>query len=148
MAIDAAAALAIGKMYDILNKRRGTRDTGLKLLIIIPILTLAIPLLVFSKDVRLVIAGVLSWGIVMGIHETIMRSAIADLTSLSRRGMGYGIFNTAYGLAMFAGSALLGFLYDRSLVLVIVAVIVTECLALIPFFLMQRNKRHREDLLT
>jgi len=75
----------------------------------------------------------------MGIHETIMRSAIADITSLNKRGTGYGIFNTTYGLAVFLGSVLLGFLYDRSIAFVIAAIILIECLALIVFFYMRRE---------
>jgi len=75
----------------------------------------------------------------MGIHETIMRSAIADITSLNKRGTGYGIFNTTYGLAIFLGSVIMGFLYDHSLALVIAAIIVIEFLALFVFFYMKRK---------
>jgi len=50
----------------------------------------------------------------MGIHETIMRAAIADLVPIKRRGSAYGIFNTLYGLSLFLGSAAMGFLYEVS----------------------------------
>ena len=43
-----------------------------------------------------------------------MRAAIALLAPASQRGTAYGIFNAAYGLAWFAGSALLGVLYEGS----------------------------------
>ncbi|MFA6610719.1 MAG: MFS transporter, partial [Candidatus Omnitrophota bacterium] len=95
MGIDALAALAIGKLYDMLKESSGARDAGLNLLIVIPVISLLIPFFAFSLNLHLVIVGVLFWGIVMGIHETIMRSAIADITSLKKRGTGYGIFNTA-----------------------------------------------------
>ena len=75
----------------------------------------------------------------MGIHETIMRSVIADMTSLQKRGTGYGIFNATYGLAMLLGSSLLGFLYDRSMHSLISAVVFLEILALPIFFLMRRE---------
>ena len=75
----------------------------------------------------------------MGIHETIMRSAIADITSLKKRGTGYGFFSFAYGVAMFLGSVLLGFLYDRSIAMVIAAIIIIECLALAVFFWMRKE---------
>ncbi|MDD5422502.1 MAG: MFS transporter [Candidatus Omnitrophota bacterium] len=139
MGIDAASALAIGKAYDVLKNKRNNRNAGLNLLAIIPLLSLLMPLFIFSKDHSLIIIGVLCWGVVMGIHETIMRSAIADITSLAKRGTGYGIFNTAYGLAFFLGSALLGFLYDRSLSFVITSIIVIELLAFVPFFMMRRE---------
>ena len=43
-----------------------------------------------------------------------MRAAIAPLAPAARRGTAYGIFNAVYGLAWFAGSTLLGVLYDWS----------------------------------
>lgn len=139
MGIDAVAALSIGKMYDVVKSRSNNHAAGLNLLILIPLLTLFMSLFVFSRNHLFVIIGVLCWGMVMGIHETIMRSAIADITSLNKRGTGYGIFNTTYGLAVFLGSALLGFLYDFSIALVITAVIFIECLALVIFFIMKRE---------
>ncbi|MBM3251931.1 MAG: MFS transporter [Candidatus Omnitrophica bacterium] len=145
MGIDAVAALSIGKLYDVAKNRSHNRNAGLNLLVIIPLMSLLIPLFVFSQNHLFVIVGVLCWGIVMGIHETIMRSAIADTTSLVKRGTGYGIFNTTYGLAVFIGSALLGFLYDRSIPLVIFAIIIIEFLAFIIFFLMKKEIRASQN---
>jgi hypothetical protein len=51
----------------------------------------------------------------------------------SRRGSGYGIFTAVYGLSWFAGSAVMGILYDRSLAAVIAFSIIAEFVA-IPFF--------------
>ena len=75
----------------------------------------------------------------MGCHETVMKSAIADLTPLKKRGTGYGIFNAAYGLAIFIGSALTGLLYDYSISAVIVISIVIEIIALPLFFVMRKE---------
>lgn len=139
MGIDALAALGIGKYYDHLKKAARNHSAGLNALMLIPICTLFLPIFVFQKSPVLIVAGVCLWGIVMGIHETIMRSAIVDITSLRKRGTGYGIFNTAYGLAVMAGSVLMGFLYGRSLYLLIVSVCVFEIAALFVFFLMRRE---------
>jgi len=139
MGIDAVAALTIGKLYDILKNRSNNQSAGLNLLVVVPFLSLLSALLVFSQSFSFIAIGVLCWGVVMGIHETIMRSAIADITSLAKRGTGYGIFNTAYGLAAFLGSVMLGFLYDRSRAFVILAVIIFELFALIIFFLMKKK---------
>jgi MFS family permease len=75
----------------------------------------------------------------MGIHETIMKSAIADLTPLKKRGTGYGIFNTGYGLAMFIGSSLMGLLYDISIPLLITASVILEIAAIPLFFIMKKE---------
>ncbi|NMB77728.1 MAG: MFS transporter, partial [Methanomicrobiales archaeon] len=50
-------------------------------------------------------------GISMGMQETVLRAAVADFTPAGRRGFAYGIFNTIYGGAWFAGSIATGALY-------------------------------------
>ncbi|MCL6449400.1 MAG: MFS transporter [Armatimonadetes bacterium] len=131
MGVDALVALITGKMYD---------RTGLSLLVSVPLLSLPLPFLVFSGNPSSALAGIILWGAVMGIQETIMRAAIADLTPVTSRGFAYGIFNTTYGLAWFAGSALLGFFYDLSPGYVIGFVIATQLLA-IPFLLVAKKNQ-------
>jgi MFS family permease len=130
MAVDGGAALLIGRLYD---------KIGFKALIALPILTIPIPFFVFSSVFKFVVIGILLWGVVMGIHETIMRAAIADLTSIDKRGMGYGIFNAIYGASFFIGSALMGVLYDFSLSFITVFVVISQLLALPFFFLLQKS---------
>lgn len=139
MGVDAAAALLIGKFYDVLKNKSNNQNAGLNLLVIIPLVSVLIPIFIFSKSFIFIIAGIICWGVVMGIQETIMRSAIADITSLKKRGTGYGIFNTTYGLSVFLGSVLLGFLYDRSVAFIIFAVVLIELAALVVFFLMKKE---------
>jgi MFS family permease len=79
------------------------------------------------------------WGIVMGAHETIMKAGIADLTSVRKRGTGYGIFNTGYGIAMLIGGAGMGFLYDRSIPLMVLAASTVQFLSLPVFFAMKKE---------
>jgi MFS family permease len=121
MAVDGIVALIIGRVYD---------RVGLKALLIVPVLTVPIPWLAFSSSTGGAIASILLWGAVMGIHETIMRAAVADLTPIERRGTAYGVFNTAYGLSWLVGSVLLGWLYQVALPLVIVGVILLQIAAL------------------
>lgn len=139
MGVDAVAALSIGKLYDVAKSRSNNHNAGLNLLIAVPLITLLMSLFAFSQNHIFVSIGVICWGLVMGIHETIMRSAIADITSLNKRGTGYGIFNTSYGLAAFLGSVLLSFLYDRSISFVIITIVSVECFALAIFFFMKRE---------
>lgn len=129
MAVDGIAALIVGKTYD---------KIGLKSLILLPLLTLPIPFFAFSKSYYFALASVVLWGAAMGIHETIMRAAIADLTHIKKRGFAYGIFNTAYGLAWFTGSALMGLLYGVSIAYICVFVIVMEFASLPVFFMVKK----------
>ena len=139
MGVDAVAALAIGKAYDVFKARRNNEKAGLITLLAIPVFSLFIPVLVFSTKFSFCLAGAILWGIVMGSHETIMKSAIADLTPLKKRGTGYGIFNTAYGLAIFIGSALVGFLYEYSIPVVIIISVAIEVVAIPVFYVLRKE---------
>jgi len=129
MGVDALAALLVGKTYD---------RIGLVSLLAVPLLTLPIPFLAFSHSYTLVLIGMALWGVVMGIQETIMRAAIADLTPIERRGFAYGIFNTVYGAGWFLGSALMGLLYGLSIKYLILFAVVMELIS-IPLFLSVRR---------
>jgi len=139
MGVDGLVALLVGIGYDKMKKRKDSEKGGLALLVIIPILSIAIPFLGFSSSKPLAIAAAVVWGVVMGTHETIMKSAIADITPMKKRGTGYGIFNTAYGLAVFAGSSIMGLLYDASLTWVIALSAVVELAALVVFIFLRRE---------
>jgi MFS family permease len=129
MGVDALAALLVGKTYD---------KIGLISLLAVPLLTLPIPFLVFSHSYSLVLMGIILWGVVMGIQETIMRAAIADLTPVERRGFAYGIFNTAYGAGWFLGAALMGLLYELSINYLILFAVVMELISIPLFFSVRR----------
>jgi MFS family permease len=133
MGVDAIVALIIGKAYD---------RIGLVSLLVLPLLTIPIPFLGFSGSYALAVCGVVLWGAVMGIQETIMRAAIADLTPMARRGLAYGIFNTAYGAAWFAGGLVIGILYERSIGLVIAFAVAMQVISLPIVFLMARKSKH------
>lgn len=135
MGIDAVAALAVGKLYD---------RIGLNSLAMIPFATLLLPFLAFSQQYFLVIAGAVVWGIVMAVHETTMRAAIADITPIANRGSAYGIFNTIYGAAWFVGAVVIGALYEASLPMVFVYILLAELGALAIYWVLR--KRNQEAL--
>jgi hypothetical protein len=139
MAVDAVIGLAIGKWYDKLKIRFDNEHAGLLLLIILPVFTALIPFFTLSFHIGMILAGVVLWGIVMGTHETIMKAGIADITSIRKRGTGYGFFNMLYGVAIFLGSAAAGFLYDYSINLLIVLMVLVEILAIPMFFVMRKQ---------
>ena len=129
MGVDALAALIVGKTYD---------KIGLVSLLAVPLLTLPIPFLAFSHSYDLVLIGMALWGVVMGIQETIMRAAIADLTPIERRGFAYGIFNTVYGAGWGLGGVVMGLLYGHSISYLILFAVVMELIS-IPLFLSVRR---------
>lgn len=114
MLVDAVAALLMGRAYDRFKIKTGKKTGGILALAAIPFITLLLPMLTLSDSTTLIIIGMMIFGIIMGTHETIMRSAIADITPFHKRGTSYGAFNTAYGLALLGGAALMGLFYDMN----------------------------------
>lgn len=142
MAIDAVAALAVGKGYDALKKKTGQKTGGILVLALIPFLTLALPILGLTQSIPLIVLGMLLFGVIMGTHETIMRSAIADITPYYKRGTGYGVFNTTYGLALFCGAALMGWLYNAERIdLIIYLSLAAEIIAVAFFIAIRKHIR-------
>jgi predicted MFS family arabinose efflux permease len=130
MAVDALAALIVGRTYD---------RIGLTSLLAIPLLTLPIPFFAFSTSYSSVLIGMGLWGAVLGVQETIMRAAIADLTPVERRGFAYGIFNTAYGAGWGLGGAVMGLLYEHSISYLILFAVVMELISIPLFFMVRRE---------
>jgi len=144
MAVDAVMALIIGKTYDNLKIKRKNENAGLLALLFIPIVSIFIPFFAFSMNYAFILFSMILWGAVMGAQETIMKSAIADITPLKKRGTGYGIFSTSYGLAIFAGSVMIGLLYEYSISILIAIIIVIEIIAIPFFFIMWKNSTKEE----
>lgn len=120
MAVDGLAALALGKLFD---------RWGLALLIGVPVLSCLFAPLTFSRSAAAVVAGTVLWGVGMGAQESVVRAAIAVLIPVERRGTAYGVFNSVYGVAWFAGSALMGALYDVSIRYLVLFSVLSQVLA-------------------
>jgi MFS family permease len=132
MATDAGAALLAGRAYD----RR-----GLGSLVVLPPLVAVVPWLAFSTSAVVAVLGALVWGVALGIQESTMRAAVADLAPRARRGTAYGIFTVAYGVAWLGGSVLVGALYAVSTTAAAVAVTGVEVVALVVFAVAVRRGR-------
>lgn len=121
MAADALAALLLGRWFD---------RIGIRAMFFAALLSAGAAPLAFLGSGAMIAAAAALWGVGMGAQESVMRAAIAALAPAKRRGTAYGLFNGAYGLAWFAGSALLGALYDRSVLAVVVASVALQAAAL------------------
>lgn len=130
MGIDALAALVAGGLYD---------RVGVGALWALPLGTAPASTLAFGGSPPGAWAGILLWGAVLGVQEAVMRAAVADLAPAAARGSAYGIFNAAFGLAWFLGSAAMGLLYDVSPALVIAFSAVAQAVAA-PLLLVLRRE--------
>ena len=76
------------------------------------------------------LAGVALWTIGLGAQSSVMKAAVAGIVGPEKRGSAYGVLNSAYGLAWFGGSALMGWLYDHSLMGLVVFSILAQLAAM------------------
>jgi len=127
-------ALLFGKLYDHL---------GLIVLIPATLVTALFAPLVFLGGPLAAAVGVLIWGLGLGVHESVMAAAVADMIPASRRAGAYGVFTTVFGVAWFAGSAIEGALYDRSVMALVVVAVVAQVAALGPIFIAARLMRRQ-----
>ncbi|HUI71040.1 MAG TPA: MFS transporter [Spirochaetia bacterium] len=125
MGVDAVAALIFGRFYD---------RVGSKTLVVASVLSAGFAPLAFLGGPIAAAMGAVLWGIGMGWQESIMRSVVADLAPKEKRASAFGLFNTGYGILWFAGSALIGFLYGRSMAAMITFSVAAQ-LASVPLFL-------------
>ena len=123
-------SLLFGKLFD---------KQGIGLLISVTVITLPFVPLVFLGGFTAALAGTILWGINMGVHESIIPAAVATMVPKERRASAYGIFTAAYGISWFIGSAIIGMLYDTS-ILALIAFSITMELAAIPFLI--ATKKH------
>jgi len=126
MGVDAIAALLFGRLFD---------KIGITTLAISAFISSFFAIFAFGNNFYLAILGIILWGIGMGAQESVMRSSIAVLVPIDKRGFAYGIFNTGYGLAWFLGSAFMGILYDFSVVYLIIFSVIIQ-LTSIPMFIL------------
>lgn len=132
MAVDAAAALLFGALFD---------RIGYRALTLAAFLSAGFAPLTFAGSPALVVLGMVLWGIGLGAQESILRAAVATLVPPERRGTAYGLFNSFYGLSWFLGSVALGLLYDRSLSALIVLSVGLQLLAVVLLLLITRRAR-------
>lgn len=135
MATDAIAALIFGKLFD---------KIGIKTLLLAIMISAFFAPMVFLGGLYWALAGMIIWGIGMGAQESILKAEIAEMIPSDKRGTAFGSFNAAYGLFWFAGSAVMGYLYDFSLKGLILFSIAAQLTAAgVIFYLIRRHTKKR-----
>ena len=121
MATGAVASLVLGKLLD---------KFGLAILIIGFGVPAFFAPLVFLRDTPLEFVGMILWGIGMGAQDSCLKAVLSHVLPSDRRSTGFGVFDTGFGIAWFAGSAIMGLLYERSIPGLIAFSVIFQLLAL------------------
>lgn len=134
MATSGLGSLIFGRLFD---------RAGIWVLVPLTLVSAASAPLAFRGRFALALVGVALWGLGMGVHESIIPAAVATMVGQQRRPSAYGIFTAGFGVAWFAGSVILGKLYDVSLTGLIFFSVAVQLVA-IPIFLgVARGNRSR-----
>jgi MFS family permease len=70
----------------------------------------------------------------MGAQDACLRSGIAQVVSMNKRGSAFGAFNGVWGIMWFLGSAVMGLLLDHSLVALVIFGMALQFAAAVMFF--------------
>jgi len=76
------------------------------------LLAIADLLLAFGGGIAMIIAGVVVWGLHMGLTQGLLASLVADTAPADLRGTAFGMFNLVTGLATLTASVIAGALWD------------------------------------
>jgi MFS family permease len=129
MVTSAIAALVFGKLLD---------KIGLPAVLTAFLLGALFAPCVFLGGFGLALAGMILWGIGMGAQDALLKAMLAGVIPSDKRSTAYGVFDTAFGVAWFAGSAAMGLLYDQSVLAVVIFSTALQ-LAALPVFIQARR---------
>ncbi len=126
MAMGAVASLVFGRLLD---------RHGRSILLLAFFLSALFAPLVFLGGFDLAVLGVVLWGIGMGAQDSLLKAVLSHVVHAERRSTAFGLFDTGFGVAWFAGTPLMGLLYDKYLPGVVIFSVVLQLAALPLFFL-------------
>lgn len=70
------------------------------------------------------------WGLGMGTQDSLLKAVLTNTLPPEKRSTGFGVFDTGFGIAWFAGSAAMGLLYGKSILGLILFSVVLQRAAL------------------
>ncbi|HTV62579.1 MAG TPA: MFS transporter [Verrucomicrobiae bacterium] len=133
MVTAAVAALIFGKLLD---------AHGLPVILFAFFLGALFAPCVFLGGFDWALAGMILWGVGMGAQDSLLKAILSGVVPRDKRSTAFGIFDTAFGIAWFAGSAAMGLLYEKSVLAVVIFSVVLQIAAL-PLFVLARRLARR-----
>ena len=125
MGVNGLTALIFGKLFD---------KYGIVVLawgILISMLSLPLG---FLGGATAVTFSVCCWAVGLGVQDASLRSGIAQVVSMNKRGSAFGAFNGVYGIMWFIGSATMGLMYSHSLLGLVIFGVTAQLIAAGMFF--------------
>jgi len=131
MASSALASIPLGRLFD----RFGPNISLFAFLI-----SSAAAPFVFLGSFALALIGMVFWGIGMSAQGSLFQAMLTDDIPPQKRSTAFGLFDTGYGIAWFLGSAVMGLMYDRSILAVALFSVSLQLTAIPVFFIANKNR--------
>jgi predicted MFS family arabinose efflux permease len=131
MAASALASIPLGRLFDKL---------GPNISLFAFLISAAAAPLIFLGASSLALIGMIFWGIGMSAQGSLLQAMLTGVIPSQKRSTAFGLFDTGYGIAWFAGSATMGLLYEKSILAVVVFSIILQ-LAAVPVLFIANKRR-------
>jgi predicted MFS family arabinose efflux permease len=131
MASSALASIPLGRLFD---------RIGPKISLLAFLISAAAAPFVFLGTSIVALIGMVLWGIGMSAQGSLLQAMLTAVIPPHKRSTAFGLFDTGYGIAWFLGSAVMGLLYDRSILAVALFSVVLQLAALPIFFVANRRR--------
>lgn len=133
MLIDAVAALFFGYLFD---------KVGMLSLVFASIITIAYPFFIFYINTTWsIFIGLTLWGVGIGSIESIMKSCVTVMSGKNQRGRAFGTYEFIYGIATFASSFLIAYLYDNTKLGLCIVTSIMVFASSIMFYISYKNSK-------
>jgi predicted MFS family arabinose efflux permease len=131
MASSALASIPMGRIFD---------RFGPNISLFAFLLSAGAAPFVFLGSAYFALIGMIFWGIGMSAQGSLFQAMLTGVIPPQKRSTAFGLFDTGYGIAWFLGSALMGLLYDKSILAVVLFSVILQ-LAAIPILFIANKKR-------
>ncbi len=121
MATGALSSLIFGRLFDRL---------GRPVLLLMLFLSALFAPFAFLGGFFLALAGMVLWGIGIGLQDSLLKAVLTGILPPEKRSTAFGVFDTGFGVAWFAGSAAMGILYDYSIPALVALSVVLQLAAM------------------
>jgi predicted MFS family arabinose efflux permease len=86
------------------------------------------------------LVGMIFWGIGMSAQGSLFQAMLTGVITPQKRSTAFGLFDTGYGIAWFLGSVLMGLLYDKSILALVLFSVILQVAAIPVLFIANKQR--------
>jgi MFS family permease len=129
MAMNGLTALIFGRLFD---------RFGILVMVIGALISMLSLPLGFLGGPAAAVTSIACWGAGLGAQDASLRSGVAQVVSMNKRGGAFGAFNGVFGVMWFLGSWAMGNLYGYSITTLVIFGVTCQFAAAVMFLTLRR----------